>query len=193
MILSAQSIRNLKPIDPFYERTIKNGMSFGLGPNGYDIRIAEDIRLPGKGYTLASSIEYFKIPTTIMARVVDKSTWARRFLSVFNTTIDAGWNGYLTLELVNHSDKAIYIESGSPIAKIIFERLDEETMLAYNGAYQNQSNRPVEPAVQHHLPGLDEGPLFLPRKTIHAVRQENDEYACMCGMRWDAVDGENHP
>jgi len=27
----------------------------------------------------------------------------------------------------------------------------------------------------------------------HSVRQENDEYACSCGKRWDVADGENHP
>lgn len=30
-------------------------------------------------------------------------------------------------------------------------------------------------------------------KTNHRVRQENDEYACSCGMRWDVQDGEDHP
>lgn len=25
------------------------------------------------------------------------------------------------------------------------------------------------------------------------VRQENDEYACSCGKRWDVADGEEHP
>jgi hypothetical protein len=27
----------------------------------------------------------------------------------------------------------------------------------------------------------------------HAVRQENDEYACSCGARWDVHEGEEHP
>lgn len=25
------------------------------------------------------------------------------------------------------------------------------------------------------------------------IRQENDEYACSCGARWDASEGEEHP
>lgn len=27
----------------------------------------------------------------------------------------------------------------------------------------------------------------------HAVRQENDEYACACGSRWAVSEGEAHP
>ena len=27
----------------------------------------------------------------------------------------------------------------------------------------------------------------------HHVRQENDEYACSCGRRWDAREGDEHP
>lgn len=27
----------------------------------------------------------------------------------------------------------------------------------------------------------------------HTVRQESDEYACSCGMRWSVSEGENHP
>ena len=178
MILSAQTIRALKPIEPFCERSIAHGMSYGLGPNGYDIRIAEDLIIPARSYALASSIEYFTIPRTVAARVTDKSTWARRFLSVFNTTIDANWSGYLTLELVNHSDQSIMIHYGSPIAKIIFEALDAPTEIGYNGIYQNQRSGPVEAAVQ---------------VAAHAIRQECDEYACMCGARWAVSEGEEHP
>lgn len=28
---------------------------------------------------------------------------------------------------------------------------------------------------------------------MHHIRQENDEYACACGVRWDIADGEDHP
>lgn len=29
--------------------------------------------------------------------------------------------------------------------------------------------------------------------STHSIRQENDEYACSCGARWDVADGEDHP
>ena len=28
---------------------------------------------------------------------------------------------------------------------------------------------------------------------FHGIRQENDEYACACGARWDVSDGDEHP
>jgi len=108
---------------------------------------------------------------------------------VFNTSIDAGWQGYLTLELVNHSNQSILIHRGSPIAKITFMQLDMPTEQGYAGVYQDQRAGPVPSAVQQELPGLPDGPLFQ----RHAVRQENDEYACMCGSRWDISEGEEHP
>lgn len=143
MILSAQTIRKFKPIDPFHERIVKNGMSFGLSHAGYDVRIAQDLELaPGK-FALASTIERFTMPGNMVAMVHDKSTWARRGLSLFNTVIEPGWCGYLTLELVNHSDETLSIEHGDPIAQIVFMKLDKATERPYSGKYQNQRPGPV--------------------------------------------------
>lgn len=191
MILSAQSIRKANIIKPFHERTIHMGMSFGLGPNGYDVRISESVIIPPKGCVLASTVEYFEMPDNLMARVADKSTWARRFLSIFNTTIDAGWKGYLTLELVNHGDSVISIDANSPIAKIVFEKLDEPTEAIYDGAYQNQKAGGQPASIQEELPGLSDQPE-LPLKP-HKIRLEGDEYACSCGARWDKSEGKKHP
>lgn len=48
MILAGQQIRKIKPILPFNERTVLNGMSYGLSHAGYDVRIAETVVLsPG--------------------------------------------------------------------------------------------------------------------------------------------------
>jgi len=144
MILPAQTIRKIKPILPFHERTVHNGMSYGLSHAGYDVRIAETIMLwPGPS-VLASTLEEFFMPDDLVAFVHDKSSWARRGLSLFNTVIEPGWNGFLTLELVNHSAGALHIESGSPIAQIIFMRMEEPTEKPYTGKYQNQGRGPQE-------------------------------------------------
>lgn len=147
-VLSAQSIRKLcsKPdsmVTPFYERRIENGMSFGLSAAGYDVRCREPVLLKPHGFSLASTIERFCIPTTIMAGVADKSTWARRGLAVQNTILEPGWSGYLTLELTNHGPDELLIEAGDPIAQIIFHWLDEETDRSYRGKYQGQGPGPV--------------------------------------------------
>ena len=137
------------------------GVSFGLGEAGYDIRIKQDItfyrlfglipmvktvdgetvtRRFGK-FALASAIEKFNMSPSCVAIVHDKSTWARRALSVFNTVIEPGWKGYLTLELVYHGRKKLHIPAGSGIAQVLFHLVQEPAH--YNGKYQNQENQPV--------------------------------------------------
>ena len=147
MILSAQSIRKREfMITPFCERSKAFGMSYGLSSCGYDVRIAEQIRLTSNGFSIASTIEKFNIPSGIVCLVKDKSTWARQGLSVFNTVIEPGWRGYLTLELANHGSHTLNIEAGSPIAQILFWVLDQPTEMPYSGKYQEQ-----EPGAQPAL------------------------------------------
>ena len=141
-VLSAQTIRRRVMVSPFYERTQVNGLSFGLSTAGYDVRIAEDIWMwPGR-FVLASTIEHFDIPDDLLAIVHDKSTWARRGLTVQNTVVESGWKGYLTLELTLHSWRPIRLRAGDPIAQIVFHKLDEPTELPYSGKYQNQPAGP---------------------------------------------------
>jgi dCTP deaminase len=144
MILPAQTIRKLKPILPFNERAIRDGMSFGLSHAGYDVRIAETMWLMPGMFSLASTVEEFFMPNDLVAFVHDKSSWARRGLSLFNTVIEPGWNGFLTLELVNHSTDPIRLLSGAPIAQIIFMRMEEPAEKPYTGKYQNQQRGPQE-------------------------------------------------
>ena len=150
-VLSAQSIRKRGIFEPFHERTVSHGMTFGLGPSGYDVRIAEDVTLSNSVYgpfrfTLASTIEHFTMPIDCVGYVKDKSTWARRGVLVQNTVLEAGWIGVLTLELSYEGDGQIHIPAGSPIAQIVFHMLDEPTEMPYNGKYQHQKAGP-QPAI----------------------------------------------
>lgn len=141
-VLSAQSIRRIQPVRPFHERGVIYGKSFGLSVAGYDIRIKEGSRILPHHYVLGSSIEQFNMPNDVIAKVHDKSTWARLGLQCFNTVIEPGWRGFLTLELVNHSDDVLDIQPGSPIAQIVFEWLDEPSERPYSGKYQDQEEGP---------------------------------------------------
>ena len=138
MIASAQTIRRLRPVEPFHERTERSGLTYGLGPAGYDVRIAETLILGPGELQLASTLERFNMPTSHLAMVADKSTWARRGLAVQHTVIEPGWRGYLTLELTNHSTVPIKLTTGDPIAQIIFHQLDQPTDTPYDGRYQDQ-------------------------------------------------------
>ena len=141
-ILPAQTIRALGIIEPFSERTAALGLTYGLSPAGYDVRIAETISLNQGQFALASTIEHFSMPADVLGRVCDKSTWARCGLAVQNTVIEPGWRGFLTLELTNHAVGVIHIRAGHPIAQIIFERLEAPTDQPYTGRYQDQQAGP---------------------------------------------------
>jgi dCTP deaminase len=139
------------------------GTSYGLGEAGYDLRIAQTIHFKPRPemcidveapdgtlldaqfgrFTLASAMEEFRMPTNLLGIVHDKSTWARRGLSVFNTVIECGWKGFLTLELVYHGQDELIIPAGSGIAQVVFHEVKEDA--EYRGKYNNQPNRPVGP------------------------------------------------
>ena len=144
MIASAQTIRrrcdpvNGPPmIHPFNERTVAHGLTFGLSPAGYDVRVAENLELRPGEFLLASTIESFHMPMDLLGVVHDKSTWARMGICVQNTVIEPGWVGKaLTLEVTNHSPRRVFIPAGSPIAQVVFHILDEPTVQPYAGRYQ---------------------------------------------------------
>ena len=142
MILTGPMIREAGIITPHVKRTVHLGMSYGEGIAGYDIRLADEVKMwPGEKFCLASSMEHFTMPNDVLGEVKDKSTWARRGVSVFNTVIEPGWRGYLTLEIASWAGLSI-IPKGSPIAQVLFYRVAGTTR-GYNGKYQDQPNRPV--------------------------------------------------
>lgn len=148
MILAAQHIRALalsdqKMISPFHERKTAGGMTFGLSPAGYDIRVAQAVALNPGNFVLASSIEHFNIPNGLQAIVHDKSTLARRGLAVQNTVLEPGWRGYITLELSNHGFEFIMLAAETPIAQVVFHQLSAPTEQPYEGKYQDQKAGPV--------------------------------------------------
>lgn len=140
MILPAQTIRAENIITPFFERTMFEGVTFGLSPAGYDVRLAKNLVLYPGDFVLASTLEHFNMPNDVLGVVHDKSTWARVGLALQNTVIEPGWRGYLTLEISHHKfeHEKIVLFSGTPIAQIIFHRLEEETVQPYQGKYQDQ-------------------------------------------------------
>jgi dCTP deaminase len=139
------------------EKRREHGVSYGLSEAGYDIRVKQDISFEavwnGGGvwvdgvhtaqgnFTLASAIEEFQMPPNLVGVVHDKSTWARQGLSVFNTVIENGWKGHLTLELVYHGRDGLHIPAGAGIAQVIFHQTAAKAY--YDGKYQNQADNPV--------------------------------------------------
>lgn len=96
---------------------------------------------PGQLF-LGVSIEYIHMPDDIMGVVVGKSTYARAGLAVNATPIEAGWKGYLTLELANTTNLPIRVYAGEGIAQVLFFAGDA-AVIAYEGKYQSQPEEPV--------------------------------------------------
>lgn len=141
MILCAATLRRLKPVRPFCERGVIRGRSYGLSVASYDIRVAESFTLAEGQFKLASSVEEFFMPKNVAGVLKDKSSWARVGLSVFNTFVDPGFLGYLTLELVNHGPSPLRIKAGDSIAQVIFQFTDRPTE-GYKGKYNRQEAGP---------------------------------------------------
>jgi dCTP deaminase len=164
MIVNGETLLYAAPIkNMLREKVSHGGVTHGLSEAGYDIRIKqrvvfgrlyeqrtvytidamENSHTPGR-FVLASAIEEFQMPNNLVGVVHDKSSWARRGLSVLNTVIESGWCGFLTLELVYHGEEDLVIPAGSGIAQVIFHSTSDTTL--YKGRYQNQPNRPT-PAI----------------------------------------------
>lgn len=150
MVLSGQKIKSLDILTPFEERSKFADLTYGCGPAGYDVRVEFDIAgqqeemiLFPNDFRLASTIERFTMPGDVIGIVHDKSTWARRGLTVQNTVIEPGWEGWLTLELTNHSKEPITLLRGMPIAQVLFHYVIGE-VIQYDGKYHNQRRGPVE-------------------------------------------------
>jgi dCTP deaminase len=146
-LLPAQLIRKRaiedRMIEPFCERGVAFGMSYGLSSNGYDMRLMGGVVVPAKNRVLGSTIERFILPNDLAARIHDKSTWIRNGVRLGNTIAEAGWCGYLTVEIFNDTDDQIEISAGTPIAQIVFETLVAPTEQPYRGKYFDQPPEPV--------------------------------------------------
>ena len=161
MVINGKELMLHAPIKNMLSSKEKaHGVSYGLPEAGYDIRIAQNVKffkdngrrisvmIPGEEpsfdegrFCIASAIEEFDMPNDLTGIVHDKSTWARQGLSVFNTVIEPGWKGFLTLELVYHGNDVLVIPAGAGIAQVIFHKTICKAN--YEGKYQDQENRPV--------------------------------------------------
>ncbi len=100
---------------------------------------------PGE-FILASTQETVRIPATLVGQVEGKSSWARRGLLVHVTAgfIDPGFQGAITLEIVNLSSVNIYPMVGQRIAQLAVHQLDSEPEYLYGSPelgshYQGQT------------------------------------------------------
>lgn len=158
-------------IDPFEAGQVRNGViSYGVSSYGYDIRIADEFRIftnvnstivdpknfdesslvtvegdhcviPPNSFALARTVEYFRIPRSVLTICVGKSTYARCGIIVNVTPFEPEWEGYVTLEVSNTTPLPAKIYANEGIAQVIFFESDEVCEISYadkKGKYQAQ-------------------------------------------------------
>ena len=101
--------------------------------------------LPPYGYCLGVAQERIKLPRNVTVVAVGKSTYARSGILVNITPAEAGWEGYLTLEISNCTGlfNRIYADEG--ITQLLFYK-GEDCRVSYQdrkGKYQDQKKEIV--------------------------------------------------
>jgi dCTP deaminase len=160
-----------KMIEPFVENQVREGViSYGLSSYGYDVRVTDQFKIftnvhsaivdpkhfnpnsfidyegeiciiPPNSFVLARTVEYFRIPRTVLTMCIGKSTYARCGLIVNVTPFEPEWEGYVTLEISNTTPLPARIYANEGIAQVIFLEADEVCEISYadrKGKYQAQ-------------------------------------------------------
>lgn len=99
--------------------------------------------LPAHSYGLGVALERLEIPDNVTVICIGKSTYARCGLIANITPAEAGWKGFLTLELSNSSSTDCKIYANEGIVQLIFLE-GENCSVSYEerkGKYQEQPDR----------------------------------------------------
>lgn len=89
-------------------------------------------------FVLASTQEYISLPDNLAAFVTGKSTIGRKAIEVHQTAawIDPGYQGNITLEIINNSSNRRKLKAGELIAQIVFFKVSGTVLEPYDGRYQ---------------------------------------------------------
>ncbi|MBD3795556.1 MAG: dCTP deaminase [Epsilonproteobacteria bacterium] len=159
-------------ITPFSEELVaKDIVSYGLSSYGYDIRVSNSFKIftnvnttivdpknfdennvvdfegdvcivPPNSFALARTVEYFKIPSNVLAICLGKSTYARCGIIVNVTPFEPAFEGHITVEISNTTPLPAKIYANEGIAQVLFFEGDEQCEVSYkdrNGKYQCQT------------------------------------------------------
>ena len=159
-------------IEPFEEKQVRKGtISFGVSSYGYDIRVADEYKIftnvntslvdpksfdnrnfvtvtgdhciiPPNSFALAKTVEFFRIPRSVLAICVGKSTYARCGIIVNVTPLEPEWRGKVTIEISNTTPLPARIYANEGIAQMVFlqaSRTCERSYADKAGKYQDQT------------------------------------------------------
>jgi dCTP deaminase len=145
-------------------------ISYGTSSYGYDVRCAREFKvftninstivdpkkfdeksfvdvladvciIPPNSFALARTIEYFRIPRSVLTICLGKSTYARCGIIVNVTPLEPEWEGHVTLEFSNTTTLPAKIYANEGVAQMLFFEADEVCSTSYKdrgGKYQGQ-------------------------------------------------------
>ena len=127
-------------------KVFTNIHSATVDPKAFDEKSFVDIRgevciIPPNSFVLASTIEYFRIPRSVLTICLGKSTYARCGIIVNVTPLEPEWEGHVTLEFSNTTNLPAKIYAHEGVAQMLFLESDEVCGTSYadrGGKYQGQ-------------------------------------------------------
>lgn len=145
-------------------------VSYGLSSYGYDLRLSNEFKvftnvynsmvdpkaftedsfvdiiadtciIPPNSFALARSVEYFKIPRSVLTICLGKSTYARCGIIVNVTPFEPEWEGHVTIEISNTTPLPAKVYANEGIAQVLFLEAAHSCQRSYadrKGKYQKQ-------------------------------------------------------
>ena len=118
-----------------------------VDPKHFDENSFVDIQsdvciIPPNSFVLARTVEYFRIPRSVLCICLGKSTYARCGIIVNVTPLEPEWAGHVTLEFSNTTPLPAKIYANEGVAQMLFLGSDEVCETSYadrGGKYQGQT------------------------------------------------------
>ena len=127
---------------------LKSNKSIVVDPKAFDADSFVDFQgdvcvIPPNSFALGRTVEYFRIPRSVLTICVGKSSYARCGIIVNVTPFEPEWEGYVTLEISNTTPLPAKIYANEGIAQVLFFQADEDCQISYadkKGKYQRQQS-----------------------------------------------------
>jgi deoxycytidine triphosphate deaminase len=127
---------------------LKSSKSIVVDPKRFDADSFIDFQgdvcvIPPNSFVLSRTVEYFRVPRSVLTICVGKSSYARCGIIVNVTPFEPEWEGYVTLEISNTTPLPAKIYANEGIAQVLFFQGDEECETSYadkKGKYQRQQS-----------------------------------------------------
>jgi len=151
------SLGRLK-VDPLYPDTVReNGLDLRVGGEyaiyAYEGAVvkpceledakplfrvvkADEVVIPPRNFVLLTTEEYVKMPDDVVGLANLRSTLARFGLVISPTVIDVGFEGNITIEVVNESPNTIVLKRGVRFLHLVLVKAEGRAV--YAGSYQGQ-------------------------------------------------------